>query len=122
MSCAYSSLANGKALRADNPPSGKPAGETLAVALAQSWDSEYEIIADNITNLAVTPGRFLAEDTPSGRKVWFTQGVGGAEGDKKWRVNCSAPCAGNNSWSGLNACRHATPVSSALIRSAPVPP
>ena len=111
-----------KALWADNPPSGKPAGETLAVALAQSWDSEYEIIADNITNLAVTPGRFLAEDTPSGRKVWFAQGVGGAEGDKKWRVNCSAPCAGNNSWSGLNACRHATPVSSALIRSAPVPP
>ena len=92
------------------------------MALAQSWDSEYEIIADNITNLAVTPGRFLAEDTASGRKVWFTQGVGGAEGDKRWLVNCSAPCAGNNSWSGLNACRQATRVSSALIRSAPVPP
>ena len=112
-----------KALPADNPPSGQPAGETLAVALAQSWDGPYEIIADNITNLAVTPGRFLAEDTASGRKVWFAEGVGGAEGDKRWLVNCSAPCAGqDNPWSGTNACRHATPVSSALIRSAPVPP
>ena len=48
-----------------NPPSGKPAGETLAVAMAQSWAGPYEPIADNLTNIDVNgdqPNDNRAED------------------------------------------------------------
>jgi hypothetical protein len=34
-----------------NPPGGQPAGEVLAVAIAETWKGPYNIIADNITNL-----------------------------------------------------------------------
>ena len=33
----------------DNPPSGQPAGEVMAVAMADTWQGPYRPIADNIT-------------------------------------------------------------------------
>lgn len=91
------------------------------MAIAQTWNGTYELIADNITNAAVEPGRFLTTDNATGilgdspsllgsapeREVWWTQ----QWPQQKWRVNCSNMCTGNNSWSGLAACRDATVVS-----------
>ena len=87
-----------------NPPGGKPAGETLAVAMAQSWKGPYRLIADNLTNTPVSPGRFL-QDARNGT-VWFTQNAGNSGGysGSKWRVDCAAPCAGSQPWSGTAAC------------------
>ena len=76
-----------------NPPSGHPAGETLAVAIAQSWQGPYVLIADNITNTPVLAGRFLKDQNDT---TWFTQNTGDSGGytGQKWRVDCGVPCPG----------------------------
>lgn len=106
-------LANGSVMLVYryNPPNGKPAGETLAVAIAQSWRGPYVLIADNITNVPVLPGRFRRAGNGT---VWFTQNSGGYAG-RKWRVNCAAPCPGTQSWSGAAACGLASMASDAEL-------
>jgi hypothetical protein len=95
--------------------------------MAQTWNGTYTLIADNITNNAVEPGRFLTNFNAAGiirtdssslslatapeRQVWWTQ----QWPQRKWRVNCSIMCAGNNSWSGVAACRDATVVTAGYL-------
>lgn len=49
-------LANGSVMLVYryNPPSRKPAGEVVAVAMAASWRGPYHLIADNLANINVT--------------------------------------------------------------------
>jgi hypothetical protein len=99
-----------------NPPSQDPAAEILAVALAQTWDGRYELIADNLTNFPVLEGRFVRSSDAARPQVWFLHldAIASITG-WKWAVNCSAPCNGPYEWDGEAACRLASVVSDDVL-------
>jgi hypothetical protein len=111
-------LANGSVMLVYryNPPSQDPAAEVMAVALAQTWDGRYELLADNLTNFPVLEGRFIKSSDPAQPQVWFTHldAIASITGFK-WAVNCSAPCTGPHVWDGDAACRLATVVSDDVL-------
>ena len=111
-------LANGSVMMVFryNPPSQDPAAEILAVALAQTWDGRYELIADNLTNFPVLEGRFVRSADAARPQVWFLHldAIASITG-WKWAVNCSAPCNGPYEWDGEAACRLASVVSDDVL-------